>query len=203
MDNKYPSNSHKARAAASKQQPKEERKLEKVVSGAVSTRKKSSASKLTDLFIAEDAKNVKSYVILDVLVPAIKDAVYNIICDSAGMIFGKPIRGRGSSTISTRDNYTKYWDGRDRSYQPARPRTAFDYEDLTFESRIDAETVLNELRLEIHNYGLVSVANAYDLSGKTAPHTYHNYGWTSLERAEVMRVRDGWIIQFPKPLPLD
>jgi hypothetical protein len=201
METRYPSNSHKARAAAQAKQA-ERKKLEKVVTGTVTTRKKSGAQKITDLFIAEDAKNVKSYVLFEVLVPAIKDAVYNIVCDSAGMIFGKPTGGRRGS-VSTRDNYTQYWKDRDRGYQPARPRTVFDYDDIVFATRGDAEIVLNELRLTLREYGLVRVSDLYDLAGKSWSYTYRDYGWTNLERAEVVGVRGGYIIDFPRPLPID
>ena len=41
--------------------PDKPRKAEKVVSGPVKRKKKSEASKLKDVFISEDATNVKSY----------------------------------------------------------------------------------------------------------------------------------------------
>lgn len=203
METRYPSNSHKARAAAqAKAQQEERKKLEKVVTGTVNTRKKSGAQKITDLFIAEDAKNVKSYVLLEVLVPAIKDAAYNIICDSAGMVFGKPTGGRRPGS-STRDNYTQYWKDRDRGYQTAKPRSVFDYDDVIFSSRRDADVVLNELRMTLREYGLVRVSDLYDLVGKSWSYTYRDYGWTNLDRAEIVAIRGGYVIDFPRPLPID
>ena len=44
------------------QNGEERKKVEKVVTGTVSTRKKSPFRKLADEFISDDAKNVKSYV---------------------------------------------------------------------------------------------------------------------------------------------
>ena len=57
----------------------EKRKTEKVVSGKVKTKKKGEMRKLKDVFISEDASNVKSYVIMDVLIPAAKKAISDII----------------------------------------------------------------------------------------------------------------------------
>ena len=50
----YKSNSHKSRAEAAKQ----ERKVEKVVTGTVKAKKKGGLHKFTDVFISEDAGNV-------------------------------------------------------------------------------------------------------------------------------------------------
>ena len=49
-----------------------ERKIESVVSGKVKTKKKSEMSKFKNAFISEDVSNVKDYIFMDVLIPAIK-----------------------------------------------------------------------------------------------------------------------------------
>ena len=67
MEN-YKPNSHKAKEEASKNVP--EKKIEKVISGTAKSKKKSEVRKLTDVFISEDVDSVKSYILLDVLVPA-------------------------------------------------------------------------------------------------------------------------------------
>lgn len=205
--NDYPSNSHKSRKEGGVPAKTGERpKRDKVVTGTVKTRKKSELRKLSDVFIAEDAKNVKSYVFMDVLVPAIKDAVYNIVVDGIGMILGKPIRGRGATPGNGKTSYNGYY-GRNDSYRSdyrtPRVRTAFDDFDFTFESRGEADVVLHELRGIVREYGLARVGDLYDLAGLTAPFTANDYGWTNLDKADVMRIREGWIIQLPKAIPLD
>ena len=72
----YKPNSHK-----SKQEQNElvkDKKVDKVVKGTVKTKKKKGTS-IKDVFISEDAKNVKSYVFMDVLVPAVKKAISDIV----------------------------------------------------------------------------------------------------------------------------
>ena len=55
----YKSNSDKAR-----QEQQSEKKVEAVITGAAKTRKKGEMQKFADVFIAEDANNVKSYILL-------------------------------------------------------------------------------------------------------------------------------------------
>ena len=80
----YPANSHRSKELATESHS-EERKVQKVVSGKVTT-KKNEVRKLTDIFISEDARNVKSYIFMDVLVPAIKKAISDIVTDGIDMI---------------------------------------------------------------------------------------------------------------------
>ena len=69
----YPNNSHSAReksdAAAA---AKTEKKLDKVVTGAARTKKKSEARRFLNIFVPDDAENVKSSILGDVSVPASK-----------------------------------------------------------------------------------------------------------------------------------
>ena len=52
----------------------EKKKVEKVVTGKVMMKKEGFFSKMFKGFISEDAKDVKSYVFMDVLIPAMKKA---------------------------------------------------------------------------------------------------------------------------------
>lgn len=203
-------NSHRAKEAQQAQQtttPAPEKRVEKVVKGTAKT-KKNNVRKLTDIFIAEDANNVKSYVLMDVIVPAIKNALYDVVVDGIGMFLGKPIRGGGARAASggtaERTSYRSYYDQRnEREYGRARAGSRFDYDDVVFETRGDAVLVLDQLHQELAKYGIVRVSDLYDMAGITAPYTYNNYGWNSLRGAEVIRVRDGYIIKTPNPMAID
>ena len=82
----YQSNSHKSKAERAEiAKAAEEKKVKKVVSGKVKT-KKNDGRKLASMFISEDAADVKSYVIMDVLIPAIKKAISDIVTDGIDMI---------------------------------------------------------------------------------------------------------------------
>lgn len=195
----YKPNSHRFR----EEQKNEKQRPEKVVKGAVKTKKKKEIHKLTDVFISEDINNVKSYVLMDVLVPAIKKAISDIVTNGIDMILygetGKSTKKRvGSGYVSYRD----YSERRDRHHE-ARSRDRFDYNDLVFESRGDAEVVLRQMQDMLDHYGVVTVGDMFDASGETAPYTAEKYGWMNLGSADVRRVSDGYVIKLPRAMPID
>ena len=77
----YKSNSDKVR-----QEQQSEKKVEAVITGAAKTRKKGEMQKFADVFIAEDANNVKSYILMEVIVPAVKKAISDIVTTGIDMI---------------------------------------------------------------------------------------------------------------------
>ena len=200
----YPDNSHSGREQRQETgQP--ERKLEKVVNSSVKTRKKSDVRKFAGIFVPEDAESVKSYILMDVVVPGIKNAIADVV---SIMLFGEVGRlGRGGRGSASKISYQKYYrDERDERRDYGRPRTAagFDYDDILFETRGDADMVLDGIESAIANYGVASVADLYDLAGMTCrSYTANKYGWTDIRNAKVVRVRDGYIIQLPRTVQID
>ena len=199
----YQPNSHKSKAE--QKEAAAEKKIEKVVSGTVKTRE-NKKRKFADVFISEDAANVKSYVVMDVIVPAFKKLVYDIFTDGIDMILYGGTKGskrKSGDRVSYRSYYDdRYGDRRDRDRRDSRsPR--FDYDDLVFDTRGEAETVLEHMRDTIERYRMVTVADMYDMADLTAPYTSNKYGWTSLRTAEVKRVREGYIIDLPKAMIID
>lgn len=185
--------------------PVERKKVEKVVKGTVKTRKKSGVSKLKDTFISEDVSNVKSYIVMDVLIPAAKKAISDIVRDGIDMIlYGDTHRGRSSSGASY-VSYRSYSDRdrRDSRYESSRARSVYEPDDIVLDSRVEAETVLDRMNELIDTYGIVSVADLYDLVGKSCDYTANKYGWTNIRNAEPVRVRDGYLLKMPKVGPID
>ena len=188
-----------------KDAPADKKKVEKVVKGAVKTRKKSGVSKLKDTFISEDVSNVKSYILMDVLIPAAKKAISDIVRDGIDMIlYGDTHRGHSSSSASY-VSYRSYSDRdrRDNRYESSRSRTIYEPDDIILESRVEAEEVLERMNELLDNYGIVSVADLYDLVGKSCDYTANRYGWTNIRNAEPVRVRDGYLLKMPKVGPID
>ena len=188
-----------------KDAPAERKKVEKVVKGNVKTKKKSGVSKLKDTFISEDVSNVKSYIIMDVLIPAAKKAISDIVRDGIDMIlYGDTHRGRSSSSASY-VSYRSYSDRdrRDNRYESSRSRTIYEPDDIILDSRVEAETVLERMNELMDTYGIVSVADLYDLVGKSCDYTANRYGWTNIRNAEPIRVRDGYLLKMPKVGPID
>ena len=74
---------------------------------------------------------------------------------------------------------------------------------IVLETRSEAEEVIQRMDELIDMYGVVSVADMYDLVGVSCNYTDTKYGWTNIRSAEPVRVRDGYIIKLPKALPID
>ena len=77
--------------------------------------------------------------------------------------------------------------------------------ELVYETRADAEKVLNGMSEIIDNYGFVTVADLYDISGLPgAYYTDSQIGWKgSIKESIIKRVRDGYIIELPEPEVLE
>lgn len=198
-----PDNSHKSRNE--KKNAPEPKRAEKVVHGKVRT-KKNNTRKLTDAFISEDAANVKNYILMDVLVPSIKKAIYDLVVGALDMsLFGG--RGGGSGKRPTADKVSyKDYNGisrkDDRSYGSTKTASGYSYDDIILDSRGEAEAVLARMDEMIEEYDEVRVADLYDLVGITGEYTDNKYGWTNIRNARVVRTRDGYKIEMPRALPL-
>ena len=203
MNEEYKSNSHRSKEGKTEALT-DRKKVEKVVHGRVRTKPKSGISKITDIFISEDAANVKSYIVMDVLVPAVKKAISDIVRDGIDMILYGESRGRKSSSASGYVSYRDYSrsDDRDR-FRDSRSRSSYAHDDIVLDSRGEAEEVLTRMDELIDTYGNVSVADLYDLVGKSSEYTDNKYGWTDIRNAEPIRVRDGYMLKLPKALPIN
>lgn len=42
-----------------------------------------------------------------------------------------------------------------------------------------------------------------DLVGITGSYTDNKYGWTNIRNAEIVHVRDGWMIKMPRAVAID
>jgi hypothetical protein len=201
----YKPNSHKSKE---EQKTQDDKKIEKVVKGPVKVKKKNELSKLADVFISEDARNVKSYVLMDVLVPAIKKAISDIVTDGIDMIlYGTT--GKSGRRRSTADkiSYRSYYDRRDddrRSMNDSGTRTRYSYDEVIIDSRGEAEAVLSRMGEVIDRYGVVSVADFYEMVGEKGEYTDNKYGWNSIRNAEVVRVSGGgYMIRLPRAMAID
>lgn len=198
-----PDNSHKARDEK-KASAQEEKRVEKVVRGKVKTQK-NNKRKLADLFISEDAGNIKNYIFLDVIIPAVKKAIYDLVVGALDMSLYGGRGGSGKRSTADRVSYRDYnsVSRRDtRSYESARTTSGYSYDDIVLETRGEAEAVLSRMDEIMEEYEIVRVADLYDLVGITGEHTDNKYGWTNIRNAKIVRVRDGWKIEMPRALPI-
>ena len=205
MEQRYKSNSNRSKEQAS------EKKIEKVATGKVTAKKKSGLSKAADSFIQKDVSDVGNFLIAEIIVPHFKKIISDVITNTIDMLLYGETRGKGrGNTNASKVNYRAYYerrDERDRRDGPAyRPRTNYDFYDIEFDERADAEEVLDGMHDIIHRYdGVVSVFDLCELAGvESYRHTDNKYGWTDLSNAYVERTRGGkYIIRLPRAIPID
>lgn len=206
----YPGNSNKERMNK-QEEPKKE--IKKVASA--TKRKKSMTKKFKEAFVGEDGDNqsVADYILYDVLVPAAKNTISDMVTGGIEMLLYGERRGgsrmnrdRGRSYV----NYSGYSTARredDRVHSSSRVRrSARDRvynDDIVLPTRGEAEQVIDSLLDIIDQYGSASIADLYSLTGIDSDFTDNSYGWTNLATASVSRTRDGYILNLPRACPID
>lgn len=203
MNDNYPSNSDKSK------REDEQHKFAPAINGTAST-KKGNTHKIANAFIQDDLDNVKSYVVTDVIVPAVKNLIFTTIANSLSMLMFGDIRYNGSGSLFdnkgggrvAKTSYSKYYDQRETA-RSERSTRGFEFDDIVFDNRADADIVLSKMDEAIERYGVISIFDMYDLAGLDAPYTYQNYGWSNIRNARIINARGGgYIIDMPRALPL-
>jgi len=191
----------------------EPKKIESVVTGEVSARKKSLGRRFKDLFIGGDSKSVVNYIFMDVLVPQAKDMMTEAASQGIErLVYGdsRPSRRFGSRPAGP-TNYNRYsMRGNNpigRSVREDRVPTAQaktnTIDDILFATRIEAETVLDRMYDLLREYESASVSDLYSLIGWSGSYIDQKWGWTELHGSNIRRVRDGYILDLPRPQALD
>lgn len=198
----FPSNSQNRKLENPQGEKRE--KVEKVTTGR--RVKKSGVNKFIDFIVGEDSKNVISYLFNDILVPAAKNMLFDIIRDGAEMrIFGevrnRGVRNRRGETYISYDQVSR---DRSRREEPrTHERKTAKPDEILIEHRDEAEEVLSRMYDYWETYGTVSLAEYYDLVGVVGDFTDNKWGWDSLKGSRILRVRDGYIIDLPRMIPLN
>lgn len=206
----YANNSNSNR---SKENKGDDKKVKTVVKSKVVQKKKSGLSKVVDSFITTETGSIKEYVIYDVIIPEVQNIISNVIKGSIDMLFHGEVRknygGRqGGYGNASRVSYADYYDrGRQnlsrRNNDYRRERSSImSVDDIIFETRDDAEAVLDRMDELVDCYGVVSVADVFELSGVSGNgFTDRNYGWTNIRNADIERERggSGYCLRLSRP----
>lgn len=180
--------------------------IQPVVSGEnVVVKKKSAFAKIKDMFIAEDASKVGSYILVDVLVPSIKRAIVDIIKSTADMVFGTTGSTKSNSTTKYSYGGIPYVNYSSPSKKPEQPvaRSQYEIGDIIFANRADAEKVLSNLDELISVYGSASVADLCELVDKPYEFVANKYGWKDLHDAVPIMTSEGYALRLPRSTPLE
>lgn len=185
---------------------KEETRVRKVANGQVV--KKSAGKKFMDTFIKEDAKNIRDYVIGDVLIPTIVDTFIDICESTIEMLFRGERRDyrRSSSSSRTKEkaSYQAYYQSdrnKDRKVYEASGNSSYPVKDIKVFSKADAEEIYGVLGDLLRDYDHISVRDLYDCAGiSSSSFTDNNWGWTSMVGFSTKRIgREEYLLVVPRP----
>lgn len=202
----FPSNSHKQ---VKKEKDIVDKKITKVTSGRVVTKKKGLGKKFKETFLGDNIESVSSYLLHDVLIPAAKNMMSDTVSSGIEMLLFGETRGKNTRRDKGKSytSYSNYYKEKERGTSSRtisnRGRVSHNFDDVILESRGEAEEVLSHLVDLTVDYGMASVADLYDLVGITSNFTDNKYGWDNLSDASVSRVRDGYVVNLPKAIVLE
>lgn len=179
------------------------------ITGSTKVKKKNELSKFAGELISDDASHVKSYIVTQVLIPTLKDTIVKIIKNAVDIIFfGEPRSEKKRERDGIRPSYRAYYDDRDDRYDSRRSQDygkAYYFEDVVFESKLDAEIVRDQLFECCERYNLARVADYYEFGRYKPEPADFNYGWLKLNDDNTRIVttsRGEYIIKLPRAVPI-
>ena len=191
------------------------KKIEKIITGEVVRRKKPVSRRFMETFFGGDSKDVMSYVIFEVLIPAAKSTIADAIQQAVERtLFGgsRPSSRRPGFRPSGSTGYVNYNlysspIGR-RDDQPSqtlsmRARATHNFDEIVLPSRDDAERVIDSLFEIISKYNQATLVDLYDLVGVQSSYTDRRWGWTDLRGAGATRINNGYLLDLPRPEQLE
>lgn len=196
-----PGNSDKAKEGASP---------EKKVIAKAKVQKKSAIKEALRTFFAQDLPEIAEHLIIDVAIPAAKNAITDMVTQGIQqLLYGevdsrrRPSSGYTSYSRSSRDyNGRAYYESRRAERREPRQSKPTNVEDLVFDTRGDAVDVIEYIAETIEEYGQVSVADLMSSVGIQPRYTDERWGWTTTDAFELRQIREGWLISADRPEPL-
>jgi hypothetical protein len=208
-----PGNSHRERTAAkapstppvpAAKQEKDE--VKQIAAGKV--RKTPWYKRFGRSLIADDVTNIREWIMVEVVVPSIRNLLADSIKGSTDrVLYGQSrARGRGYGyggyaggieRPGLRTRYDKMSEGEPRRMLSREARARHDFGEVTLDSRTEADAVIDALIHRVEQYGVATISDLYDLVGVTGSYADQNYGWTDLRSADVRQERGGWTLDLP------
>lgn len=161
-----------------------------------------------DFLFAESPKELAKKVGREVLVPRAKagfeEAFGSFLSGmlwggggrpASGIVQGAVMRGGGVnySSVSTQNAMLA-------ARQASVPvQSSGNYQDLVLPTQQHAELYLANMFDLLNQYRVVAVADLYEMAAITPAISDNSYGWTSLEGSRISKVREGYLLELPRP----
>ena len=194
--------------------PQEEEVEEVVVEREVVTqkvqakpRKKGLMERLVRGFMDTDGEgtNIGTYLMREMIGPAMKDlivqsgkaAIDKIAYGRTEESYREDRRRSGGANRHAYDSYSS--SGNRRRDDKPSSRNSHEVIIFEFDTRHDAQVVLEDLRGLINTYTFATVSDYYDLIGAETSFTHSKYGWYSLNSAQITNYRGKFTLRLPEP----
>lgn len=191
----YPGNSDRA---------KEKKEIVPVAKARV--KRESTARKVVGEIIREDARSVGETVLWDVIIPTVKNLISDTVTRGIeSMLYGYS-RPQSRNNYSDYSGYSRPKGSRDRPVERRERRSARQAEpernEIIFDTRSDANDVIDRMSDIIDQYGQASLADLNALIGASSNFIDDNWGWTDMGSFNVRQVRDGFMLTHDEPQSL-
>jgi hypothetical protein len=196
----YQGNSHKSKEL---KPSKEDKVVEKVVTGDVVVVKRTLGQKFKAVFFGGEFKSASRYLAADVILPSVRNLIVDMTTKGIErVVYGETTARRRPTNYGGRVQYNNPLRRPDRPYLPDQRPSSFSAprratNDLVLASREEAEVVLERLIDILDKYGVASLADLYDLTGLPSAHVDNKWGWTYLTNTEIRQIRDGYLLDLP------
>lgn len=173
---------------------------------------------IVDILI-DRASEASSDLIRNEIIPGIKDLALDATHGLIDGVFGSSTRGGGRHgrrrSVTTRDvaardaNIKVDYRGASTAKKAVSKRTIsemaranHEFDEILFDSRFEAQDVIDRMRERLDKYGSVTVDNLYQMMGVDPTFKDSAWGWDSLDGAHVRRFRGSYVLDLPDPSPL-
>lgn len=185
-----------------------EKNIDKVVTSEVIQKPKGLGRKFKEVFFGGDAKHAATFVASDVLLPALRNLIVDMVTKGAErLIFGDSSSRRRSGRTDYGARY-QYQGGTGYSYRPdprdrlplGRPgprQNRHEMNDIVIGTKEEAELVVERLTDILSQYEVASLADLYELLGLTPSHVDNKWGWTYLGSVQIRQIRQGYLLELP------
>lgn len=221
----FPPNSFKSKDEEPPDGPNTEQPEKEIRQVAVGKQRKTPlGKKFRGMFFGGDARTAAGYVGSEVMVPLVRDLIYEAGSSLIGrIVFGDSFRQRrpyGGPPVAgpppgytQMTNYSQY--SRMRGAPPVpvyeqprmmsqQARAHHNFDEIILQTAAEADEVLRQLYELLSVYEVVSVADLYRSVAIQSTHVDHKWGWTDLRGSGVSRLRGGgYLLDLPEPRPIN
>ena len=199
-----------------------ERKLPNVGAGTVKMKEKPASRKFKEAIFSSETKDVKSYLMFGIIIPAIKNTIVNVGKSALELVFGVDGTATYSSSSKRKLNtpYYQYYSSEMDTYQKQSTKltnsySRYAYRELNCVNFAFATDVRDRLVEALSKYHRVSVGDLYDTVQEVcqlyqiettinSETTDYKWGWKNLEKMHIKREIDGsYTLILPDPMYLD